>query len=142
MNLYPAATLQDSEAAALDNLMPGHQNPKMGSRLQVCEQRSTYIQKVVVAADASGGQNFVAEVSGELVDAWAICTTSNASGTATLRRSTTAITSAIVAAVGDVLARTTSLVQASKAIVQGETLNAKANGALDRFILFIEILRT
>src|SRR5689334_6015620 len=135
-------TLLDAEAQALDNESPGINLRRAGSRIQTLEQRTLHIQKVVVAADASAGQNFVAEVSGEIVDAWAVCTAANASGTATLRRSATAITSAIVAAVQDVLSRTTSVVQAQKAITQGETLNAKSNGAADRYILYLAILRS
>lgn len=135
-------TLQDGEALANEQGMPVNQNMRLGSRVQVLEQRTMHIQKVTVAADASAGQNVIAEVSGEIVDAWATCTAANASGTATLRRSATAITSAIVAAVQDVTSRTTSIVQAQKAQVAGETLNVKANGAADRFILYWAVLRT
>ena len=142
MNLYPAACLKDTEAQAVDALMPGNQNVNLGSRLQLAEQRALYIQKVTVAADATGGQAFTAEVSGELVDAWAVCTASNASGTLTARRSTNALTSAITCAVGDTASRTTQVVQARKAIVQGESLNVLANGASDRGILYLAILRS
>jgi len=114
----------------------GAGGPGLGDRLAA----TVYIQKVVVAADASGGQAFTPEVSGELIDAFAVCTVANASGTMTLRRGTTAITSAIVCAVQDVLSRTTTLVQAQKNLVKGETLNMKANGASDKGLVYLVII--
>lgn len=142
MNLIPAAALTDGQAATIDSLMPGNLNDKVGSRLQLVEQRTLHVQRVAVTADASGGQNFIAEVSGELVDCVALCTASNASGSATLRRSTTAMTNAMAAVTVDLLARTTTIINTQKNIVQGETLNAKANGAGDRFVMFLYILRS
>jgi hypothetical protein len=143
MNLIPPATLLDNEAAALDNSQPGAQNPRLGSRFQAIEQRSLYIQKIVISAAANvTALAFLAEVSGELVDAWAVGTAASGSGTATLRRVTTALTSAIVMAVVDALAHSTSDVQAQKTIVQGETLNIVTNGAADRGIVYLAILRS
>jgi len=142
MNQYPAAVLSDGEAFSIDQLMPGNQNAKLGSRLQMLEQKSVYIQRVPVAVDASGGLAFTAEVSGELVDAWVVCTAANASGTLGIRRSTTNLTTLMVCAVIDVLTRTALVLQSGKAIVQGEALNVKANGANDRGIVYMAILRS
>lgn len=145
MNFIPPLTLQDQEAQMVEQAMPANQAKFLGSRMQVLEQRTLHIQKIAgtIAGDFhTNGFPFQAEVSGELVDAWAVCTGANASGTLTLQRVSTAMTSAIVSAVADALARTASIVQAQKAIVQGETLNVKTNGAADRGILYIAILRT
>jgi hypothetical protein len=140
--LIPAATLTDAEAQMIEQAMPANQVKSVGSRIQLLEQRTLHVQKVTVAADATAGQNFLAEVSGELVDVEAVCTASNAGGTLTVRRSSTAISSAIVCAVVSVPSRTALVLQASKAIVQGETLNIIANGAADRGIAYIYILRS
>jgi hypothetical protein len=135
------AVLRDGEAEALSNSSPAAQNAELGHRLQELQDSSPYVQKVAVAADATGGQAVQAEVSGEVIDVWAVCTVANASGTLTLRRSTDAISSAITCAVQDVLSRSTSLVQGQKAVTRGEALNVKANGAADRGILYFAIRR-
>lgn len=135
--------LSDLEAQALDNLMPGNQNAKLGQRIQELQAKGIVAQQVAVTADAtSGGKTFVAEYSGILVDATALCTASNASGSLTLRRSSTAITNAMAAVTVDLLARTTTVVNAQKAITKGETLNVVANGAGDRGVVTLFILRT
>jgi len=140
---FPTATMTDDQAKALNADDPGLQNQQVGSRLQVLEQRALHIQKVAITSDIhSTAQSVIAEVSGELVDAWAVGNAASGSGTATLRRSTTAMTSAITMAVQDALARTTSVVQAQKAVTQGETLNVITNGANDRGFLYFAILRS
>lgn len=143
MNLIPQQTLQDQEAAALDAAAPAHQNAKTGSRIQVLERQGDYIMEIVLGADYhTNALNFTADVSGELIDAWCVGNAASASGTATLRRSTTAMTSALTMAVQDALSRTASIVQAQKMITQGETLNVITNGAGDRGVLYIAIKRT
>ena len=143
MNFIPAATLTDAEAAVVDALMPGNQVKQVGSRLQALEQRAPFIQKVVIDADYhTVAKSFLVEANGEIVDVWAVGTASSGSGTATLRRSTTAISSAIVCAAADVLSRTTTIVQAQNPAVQGEALNVITNGANDRGVLYIAIRRS
>jgi hypothetical protein len=144
MNLYPAAALVDGEAAALDNAMPGDQNAKVGSRIQLLEQRAIYVQKVTISADAHGsaGKVFTAEVSGELMGVMLVATAASASGTVQLRRSTTAITDAVIAAVADTYGVALTIVQAQKAIVQGESLNLLTHAAADRAVVYLMILRS
>lgn len=132
--------MAETEAQALNTLMPGNLNVRLGDRLKA--QDNFHIQEVIVAADASGGQNFVAEVSGDLVDAFVHCTATNAAGTIGCRRSTTNMTTLMVCATVGNVVRTTNVVQGQKAIVAGETLNAKANGASDRGILYLIIKKT
>ena len=142
MNLITPLTLIDGEAQAIDALMPGNQNMKVGSRLQTLEQRGIYWQRVDVTADATGGKPVVAEVSGELVDATVICTASNASGALTLRRVSTALTTAMACVTVNVMARNALRLLAGATIVQGEALNVLAVGASDRGTMLIGILRT
>ena len=134
--------LTEPEALTVNQLMPGNKNVRMGERLRELQQKSLAIQKVSVEADATGAIDFLAEYSGDIVDAWVICRAASGSGTLTLRRATTDITSAMVCAVDDALARTLSLVQAENPIVQGETLNHVANGAADRGDVYIAVLRS
>lgn len=141
MNLFPQACLSDVEASFVDSQMPGNQVKNIGSRLQVLEQRGMHIQQVNVAADATAGKAFTAEVGGTLVDAWVVCTATNGSGTLTLRRVATALTSAIVCAVVNVPSRTALVLTTGSTIVQGEALNVISAGAADRGILYICIAR-
>jgi hypothetical protein len=127
----------------LDKACPALKTAALGTYVDTLDTRLTktpYVQKVSVTADATGGQSFVAEVSGEIIDVWAVSTASNASATLTVRRSTTAITSAISVATANALTRTTQLVQAQKIVTKGETLNIIANDANDRGIVYIAIL--
>jgi hypothetical protein len=134
--------LSDGESEVLQTATPASQNARLGDRLQLLESRGLHIQKVSITADATGAKAFTAEVSGEIVDMWAIATASNASATATVRRSTTALSSAMVCATIGVPGRTTLVLQAGKTLVKDEALNVIANGAADRADVFIAILRS
>jgi len=86
-----------------------------------------------VQADATGGVTILtAQFPLEVVDAFVVCTTANGSGTLTLRKATTAISSAITCAVQSVLARTASIAVAQYQLAVGDTLTVVANGAADR----------
>ncbi len=134
--------LTEAEAQAVNNLMPGNLNAKLGDRVKELQDKTLFIQRIPVAVDASGGLNFTVEYSGELVDAWVVCTAANASGTLQIRRSTTALTTAMICAVIDVLVRNALILQSGKTLVAGETLNVKANGASDRGVVYMAVLRS
>lgn len=87
-----------------------------------------------VSADATGGLTVVASMpfAAEVVDVIAQCTSANSSGTLTLRKATTAISSAIVCAVEGVLSRTTTIAVASYQLAKGDSLTVVSNGAGDR----------
>jgi len=137
-----ADLLVEAEALEVNNLLPGSQNARVGDRITELQNRGVIIQQVAVIADASGGQNFTVEYSGILLDVTVACRAANGSGTLTLRRAAAAMSSAIVCAVDNVLSRTTTIVHAEKDIVAGETLNLIANGAADRGIATLFILRS
>lgn len=136
------AVMTEAEAVVANQLLPGHQNILVGDRLKETQGSCPHIQKVVVSADATGGFSFVVKWSGEITDLKVQCTASNTSGTLKLRRATTDITDAIVCAVVDVETRAATVVQAQKVLTQGETLNVIANGASDRGVMYINILRS
>lgn len=134
--------LSESEAQAVNRLMPGNMNAKLGDRVKELQEKTLFIQRVPVTADASAGTDFTVEYSGELVDAWVVCTAANASGTLGIRRSTTALTTLMICAVIDVLTRNALVLQSGKTLTAGETLNVKANGAGDRGIVYLAVLRS
>ncbi len=135
--------LVEAEAQELNNLLPGNQNVRMGDRIKELQDRGVIAQQVAVVAAANvTPKSFVVEHSGILLDVTVACRDTQGGGTLTLRRSTDAISSAVVCAVDDVLSRTTTIVNARKAVVKGETLNLIANGAADRGVATLFILRT
>ena len=141
--LTKPGAIGDAEALALTNNEPAAQGAQLGSRLQELYGPTYFhIQKVEVAADASAGVNFLAGVTGELVDAWAVSTATIGAATIGIRRSSTALTTLIAIATVDVLTRGALILQSGKAITAGETLNVKTNGATDRGIIYLKILKT
>ena len=137
-----ADLLVEAEAVEVNSLMPGSQNARVGDRIKELQNRGIVVQQAAVIADATGGFSFTVEYSGILLDVTVACRASNGSGTLTLRRAANAISSAIVCATDDVLSRTTTIVHAEKDVVAAETLNLIANGAADRGIATLFILRT
>ena len=95
-----------------------------------------------VTADATGALSIDVPYDMTIIDAWAVCTTANASGTLTVRSGTNAITSAIVCAVDTTLSRTTLIDDDYSAITTSTSLNVIANGAADRGIVYIMGVRT
>jgi len=134
--------LVEGEARELNDLMPGNQNVRIGDRLKELQDRGLVMQEVTVIADATGGMDFVVEHTGILVDVMCLCTVANALGTMILNRVAAPISSAMIAAVQDVATRTTTIVTAEKVLAAGETLNITANGAADRAVVTLFILRT
>ena len=139
---HTPAVLTDGDAWALETASPANKNAQLGARVQELQANTLYIQRVPVTADASAGTGFAVEVSGELVDMWVVCTSSNASGTLGIRRVATALTTLVACVTVDVEARTALLLQSGKTLVAGETLNVKANGAADRGVVYLAILRS
>ena len=134
--------LGESESLEIDNLMPGNQNARLGDRLKELQDRGLIMQQVAVIADATGGMDFVVEHTGILLDVMCLCTVANVAGTMIVNRVAAAISSAMIAAVQDVVTLTTDIVHAEKLLAAGETLNITANGAADRAIVTLFILRT
>lgn len=93
---------------------------------------------VAITADATAGKTvplppFPFEVLDVIVQARA----TSASGTVTLRKSTTAITNAIAAAADNTVSRAGTIDDAQSAIVPSDSINLKTNGATDRALVTI-----
>ena len=114
----------------------------LGTLLQRLENESVAVQEVVIAADATGGQDFVAAFDGKIVDVVVQCNGANVSGSLQVRRATTGITDAIICAVNHVIDRAGTIDDAEDTMVADETLNILANGAADVGTVRILVRRT
>jgi hypothetical protein len=88
--------------------------------------------KVAVTADGSSGINFTVPYDMEITDIIVHPTAANASATAQVRVSTTAISDAIACAVLDTIGRAGTIDQTYKILEAGTTYNVITNGADDR----------
>jgi len=140
-----------AEAVKLDQSSPENQVAQPGTRIKTVEDAvdvleagsgDLVIQKVSVIADATAGFAFAAKYAMELIDVKIVSTATSGSGTATVRRVTTAMTNGIIMAAADVITRATSIIQAAKAITLGEALNVITNGANDRGIVYLYGIRS
>lgn len=93
-----------------------------------------------ITGDATGGDDYVVTRAGFVLDAFAICTAANASGTITVRKSSSAITSAIVCAVDTTVSRTTAINDANYSFAAGDTMSFITNGAADRGICVVSFV--
>jgi len=140
-----------AEAVKLDQSSPENQVARPGTRIKIVEDAvdvleagsgDLVIQKVSIIADATGAFAFTAKYAMELIDVKVVSTATSGSGTATVRRATTAMTDAIIMAAADVITRAASIIQAAKAITLGESLNVITNGANDRGIVYLYGIRS
>ncbi len=135
--------LSQSLADKVDNASPVNQLAKVGERLKEAQATGLIVQRVnVTAAANSTAKEFTVDYDMVLVDVLVRATATSASGTLTLRRSTTAITDAIACATDVNIDRAASITDAGQALVAGETLNLIANGANDRGEVFLIGYRT
>ena len=115
----------------------------INARVVVEETYGLIAVKLSITADATSGINFTMPTFAfEIMDVVVHATATSGSGTATLRRSTTAMTDAIICAVADAVTRAGSIIQAQKNITSAEVLNIVTNGANDRGEIIIFGRRT
>ena len=129
--------MNQAEADAVDNIDPRSQISQVVERIREIQATGLVVQRVDVTADASAGADFLVDYAMVLLDVLVRATATSGSGTLTLRRLTTAISSAVVCAVDEVLSRTTTITDAGQVLAVGETLNIIAAGAADRGEMFL-----
>ena len=129
--------MNQAEADAVDNIDPRSQISQVGERIREIQATGLVVQRVDVTADASAGADFLVDYAMVLLDVLVRATATSGSGTLTLRRLTTAISSAVVCAVDEVLSRTTTITDAGQVLAVGETLNIIAAGAANRGEMFL-----
>lgn len=104
------------------------------------------IIEVEITSDASGAlaKTFTVPYDCKILEAIAICTSSNTLGTLQVRRSSTVISAAIICAVDTTIARSATLVAAEKNLLVGTTYNIVAGGTnatLTRGVVQLKVAR-
>ena len=111
------------------------------SQAQLLDELSDYdaVQiSVAITADATAGLSVpLPKFAFEVLDVTVQCRATNASGTVTLRKSTTAISDAIVMATTKAITRAGTLDTAQSVIQPSDSINLKTNGAADRGLVTI-----
>lgn len=127
--------LSADQASEVDNSSPTAQKVALGTEMKRVGDVQVYNPIAVsfaVTADATSGLSIAIPYDMLIIDVIVECTTANASGTLTLRKSTTAITDAIVCAVDKVITRAGTIDDAQSTILTTDSINVISNGAADR----------
>lgn len=127
--------LTATEAAILDRNNPVNQETGLGTELKNVQDIQVQTPRLVtfaVTVDATGALSITIPFNMVIVDVWVECTTANANGTLTLRKSTTAITDAMICAVDKVIVRVGTIDDAQSTLLTTDSINVISNGAADR----------
>jgi hypothetical protein len=100
------------------------------------------VLRVPITADATGGMDIKCPFKCKILDVKVQCTAANVAGTVTLANAGNAVTSAIVCAVLDVISKTTKIDVTYEDVAKDATLTLTTNGAADRGVALIEVIRT
>ena len=90
-----------------------------------------------ITADATAGKAIIVPYACEVIDVIAQARATNASGTATVRKATSAISDAVAMATNNAIDRATTINDANSQLVAGDNLNVITNGAADRGLVTI-----
>lgn len=126
------AVLTTRQAEIIDNAIPSNQNVALGTAVKEVQDNSPIYVHFAVTADATSGLTITIPLDMLIVDVIVECTTANASGTLALRKTTTAITDAMICAVDKVIVRAGTIDDAQSTILTTDSINVIANGAADR----------
>jgi hypothetical protein len=133
-------SLTSTEADKLNKSDPVRQDTELGTEIlnqQTVDSNTPRIVRFAVAADATSGLSITIPYNMIVSDVWVECTTANAGGTLTLRKSTTAVTDAMVCAVDKTVVRAGTIDDAQSTILTTDSINVISNGAADRGIITI-----
>jgi translation elongation factor EF-1alpha len=95
-----------------------------------------------ITADATGGKTVTIPFGVEILDVTIQCRATNAAGTVTVKKGSTAITDAIVCATDKAVTRCGSIDKAQSVLATTDTLKLYTNGAADRALVSIFCRRT
>jgi hypothetical protein len=123
------------EADKLDSVDTVRQDVGLGAKILELTTAAPIIVKFAITADATSGLTIPIPYDFELLEASVQCTTANAAGTATIRKTTTAITDAMIMAVDKVVVRAGTIDDAQSTILTTDSINVITNGADDRGIV-------
>lgn len=127
--------LSQEEANRIDRMNPDAQRGDLGGEVlaqQTIDSNTPRIVTFAVTADATGALAISIPYNMILIDVIVEATATNGSGTLTLRKSTTAITDAMVCAVDTTIVRAGTIDNAQSTILTTDSINVIANGAADR----------
>ncbi len=101
-----------------------------------------YITAAITADATSTAVQFTIPFACRIVDIIVECTTASGSGTATVRKVTTAISDAMIMAVDKVIVRAGTIDDAQSTLAAGNNVNVITNGAADRGKVTLVCVRT
>lgn len=114
----------------------------MGDRIRDLDAYGPIVFRYEIAADGSSGLTAVTvPFACEVIDVMLIAKATNASGTVIVRKATSAITDAIVAAVDTTVGRAGTIDETYTTMAKGDTITVITNGAADRAEVFITVLK-
>jgi len=108
----------------------------------ITDKNDLVIVTVSIAADATAGLAIVIPCNMEILEVVTQCRAANVSGTATLRKGTTAITDAMIMAVDKVCTRAGTIDDAQSTILTTDNINVICNGVADRGLVTIIGIRS
>lgn len=114
--------------------MPKRESLK-SSALGTLNQNTAVTVKCAITADASSGLEFAVPFAMDIYEVVAICTTANASGTATVSDGTNDISDAVAMAVLDAVDRAATI-DSTYSSVSG-SITVTTNGANDRGVVYV-----
>lgn len=94
-----------------------------------------------IEADATGEKAVPIPFACEVIDVIVQCRATNAGGTMTLKKGSTAITDAMICAVDKVIVRAGTIDDAQSTLKEGDSVSVDANGASDRGLVTILVRR-
>lgn len=100
-----------------------------------------YIQAAIEADATSSAVAFTIPFACRIVDIIVECTAASGSGTATVRKVTTAISDAMIMAVDKVIVRAGTIDDAQSTLAAGNNVNVITNGAADRGVVTLVCVR-
>ena len=135
-------TISTVEASKLNQDNPEFEKMQFGTEIKAIQDNAMVVVRAAVAADATSGQSITIPVDMYITDVVVQCTATNASGTLTLRNSTTAITDAIACDTNHAIDRAATIDDAQASIATTDSINVIANGAADRGVVYITGMRS
>ena len=132
--------LTQKEADQLDQSDPTRQKTEIGNEVlaqQTIDANTPRVVRFAITANATGALSITIPYDMVILDVWVECTTASGGGTATLRKSTTAITDAMVMAVDKTMVHAGTIDDAQSTILTTDSINVITNGAADRGVVTI-----
>lgn len=133
-------TISAAQATYLDKSDPVRQQVALGTEIKDIQDKAAYAPifiKVSITADATAGQSVSIPYAFELVDVIVQARATSTSGTVQVRKSTTAITDAIIMATDTNITRAGTINDAQSTILTTDSINVITHGAGDKGLVIL-----